>query len=101
MRNGTRRSLGILCMALTFFQYLITLLTSFLGRRVHGDDDVTEGEEIREGFEPADTPASQVPEFAIGDDEDSSGEAERTEHPVSYGTLGDERNVWDSPGRRG
>lgn len=67
--------------------------------RTYGDDEVSEGEEIREGFEPADVPSTEPPEFAVGDDEEDFEETDRKNKQPEYGSLNEERNIWDSPGR--
>ena len=74
------------------------LLTRFI-RRTYGDAEVLEGEDIREGFEPADVPSGEPPEFAIGEDEESDEETNRNKQPSYYG-VADEENIWNSPGRR-
>ena len=61
--------------------------------RTYGDEDL--GEEIREGFDPSAVKAAdEPPEFAIGEDTDEGGEAERSQI-----SLAGEHNPWGSPGR--
>lgn len=67
-------------------------------RRTYGDEDLNmpEGEEIRDGFEPAEVQPTEPPEFAIGEEEE-----EEMDQPgqSKYGSFNEERNAWDSPGR--
>ncbi len=66
--------------------------------RTYGDEDL--GEDIREGFEPANIKAAdEPPEVAVGEDPDEDTEAE-AEPLTSQAPLGEEDNPWDSPGRR-
>lgn len=64
--------------------------------RTYEDEDL--GEDIRQGFEPSNLKASdEPPEFAIGEDPDEGPEENRLPAPA---LSGEERNPWDSPGRR-
>ncbi|KAG6991381.1 hypothetical protein G7Y79_00052g087210 [Physcia stellaris] len=66
--------------------------------RTYGDED--EGEQIREGFDPSEIPATSAPsaEFAVGDDEDEEEDADldnsRNKPSARYGEL-DDRNIWN------
>jgi hypothetical protein len=70
--------------------------TDFITRRTYGGDS-EQGEDIRSGFEPSEIPPADVPEFAVGDEEeDEDSEDSKARRSPSYGNLA-ERNVWDSP----
>lgn len=68
-------------------------------RRTYSFGGTTEGEDIREGFEPGVVPAD-TPEFVIEEDE-PDGEAGLVTPPAGssgYGALDEEGNPWGSPG---
>lgn len=64
------------------------------------DEDAQAGEEVREGFDPAQVPANHPPpEHAVSDNEegDSDGGESSSHHgPGRYGSLIEEDNVWGS-----
>lgn len=73
-------------------------LCSTYNRRTYEDED--EGEDIREGFDPSEIPATSAPsaEFAIDDDEEEQEDVDldnsRNKSSARYGEL-DDRNVWN------
>ena len=77
----------------------LSCLCLICNRRTYGDGD--EGEDIREGFDPSEIPATSAPsaEFAIEDDDDEQQEEvdldnSRNKSSARYGEL-DDRNVWN------
>ena len=74
--------------------------------RTHDASGEAVGEQIREGFDVRELPAAEAPEFAVGEDEDEDDDKDEEEEEESgvsrrkpqYGSLNEEREVWDSPG---
>ena len=68
--------------------------------RTYDPDGEAAGEQIREGFDVRELPAAEPPEFAVAEDEDESDEESGASNKKpQYGSLNEEREAWDSPGR--
>jgi hypothetical protein len=68
--------------------------------RTYDPDGETTGEQIREGFDVRELPSAEPPEFAVDEDEDASDEESGgSKGKAPYGSLNEEREAWDSPGR--
>ena len=63
----------------------------------HGDD---QGEAIRQGFDPTTVQAADPPKFAVEEDSNDASEEEAGNSNPLYGSLNEERHVWDSPTRQ-
>ncbi len=67
--------------------------------RTYSIEGGAEGEQIRQGYDPSKISADHPPpEHAISDDEDDSNQGQSSTGG-GYGSLIDDRNVWDSPQR--
>ena len=92
-----RRRNEILCVS-QYCTNTFSRLCSVYNRRTYEDED--EGEDIREGFDPSEIPATSAPsaEFAIDDDEEEQEEVDldnsRNKSRARFGQL-DDRNVWN------
>ena len=58
-------------------------------------DDEDEGEIIRHGFQPGETPAVDSSDFAVGDDEEEPGSDRENQGNTQYDSL-DDRHVWNA-----
>ena len=57
------------------------------------------GEQMRQGFDVRELPAAEPPEFAVAEGEDEGDEEPgASSRKPQYGSLNEEREVWDSPG---
>jgi hypothetical protein len=69
--------------------------------RTYDPDGEAAGEQIREGFDVRQLPEAEPPEFAVDEDEDQNDEelGGSNKNP-QYGSLNEEREVWDSTSRQ-
>ena len=58
-------------------------------------DDEDEGEIIRSGFQPGETPVAESSDFAVGDDEEDQGDDREGQGSTQYDSL-DDRHVWNA-----
>jgi hypothetical protein len=70
--------------------------------RTYDPDGEAVGEQIRDGFDVRQLPEAEPPEFAVGEDGDrqSDDEPGHSKRKPQYGSLDEEREVWDSTSRR-
>jgi hypothetical protein len=69
--------------------------------RTYDPDGEAAGEQIRQGFDVRQLPEAEPPEFAVDEDEDRIDEEPgSSEKKPQYGSLNEEREVWDSTSRR-
>lgn len=65
--------------------------------RTYDPDGEATGEQIRQGFDVRQLPEAEPPELAVAEDEDQSSEQPSgSKGKPQYGSLNEERDVWDS-----